>query len=307
MYAMYQAVSDAFLKLVRDSHRTIGKRDYIKSAQIVLERSRQFQYTLDFLIMCDELRYRETKGTCYFINDQISFDTINKVTLQSQLDLAPFITENQSFTIAFPSDLQLPSVLVTIDSDAGRFKYVNKLAGKYTDRTFINLLSDRVVVSVSYKVNNSYIRVTIPLEDCNTVVHAKDGDQLDKILPLSPALQAQQLTAAELDQQLKLLRFVFKFILFRQVADERFVDGCPTHQPKPKIYRDSKPITFSIPTIVRDGVPIAAEKYILPHIRQLMDQRYYRGKYAHLKPGSRIILVDEYVINKSTDDYQTVL
>jgi hypothetical protein len=307
MYSFYQPIVDSLLRNARKVDKKIGKQGYVDAIALYLKQRPDFIDTLDFQIIIDELWYIDNKSSAmYFIKDEFSFNAINDVRIEQDLNLERYITESEIFSLVFPQHL-FSGVLVSISDGID----IHKSTRKHMDKWKLLVLpydpQEHYSVSISYEMidktsplGTSCYRTTLPASVFSKMAFVKTEQEFVELY-LSTPLCALQLTHDEMMHMYKLMRFVCKFIFYKVAAPTRIVEGAPTKQTQPKLHWSSHNKTFSIP---HDTQYLTS--YRSGHIRALKNPRFYKGQYSHLKPGDRLIEIEPYVVNRKVDTIKTV-
>lgn len=115
-------------------------------------------------------------------------------------------------------------------------------------------------------------------------------------------------TIADSAIQLTLFRLIAGIGIYNTATEGAFLDeGLPGVRSKIRMEgsQESLPLKHAI---LREGSAVARQDRSAPgyrtwHFRNLRDQRYYSGAYAHLDPGSRWVFVSDAIVNGRLEAY----
>lgn len=139
-----------------------------------------------------------------------------------------------------------------------------------------------------------YNRVSIPKSKVPEVLRCKTAEEFsDSLGDLSGSLRGASALDKEMRKyQFELVKLVCSLAVYMQACDDAVEEGYPGAIP-----RDLQPKAvgrFDCETIGTSSQVMGegrGQHWRSFHFRQLVDERYYKGKHAHLEPGSRIVFV----------------
>ncbi len=304
---MYTAIADIMLKTVRETNKKIGKKDYDGAIRDILKKYPHLMDSLDYQILMEEMLYlKSDSSSLYFIKDKQTFLAIDNVKIDKGIDLTRFV-RNEIFTIALPTECgMVGGLLVYIGSFTERKEQYNKYMG-------VQLMAseyfkqDECSISVAYTVpnkdknKNSYSFRTMLSATVFGDMAVAPEEKFYEMYIDSSNKAAISLDQEEKKYSRKVMQFLAKFLFYRAASPQRITEGLPTKAPMPKIHWTARNKVFSIPRTNN-----TEETYHSASIHVLRHERFYRGAYAHLKPGDRIIEVSDYVTNKKASDVHTI-
>lgn len=310
MYKVYLSLLAFVAKNIRTNAKKLGiktqldKADYLTALKEFIKIRPELLSSMDFIILCDEMDYylHPKESNSYFVKDEAAYNAINNVKI-SKLDATLLITENENFTVNIPNSIGIPGLFVSV-RDADDFRKRIQQVHKTYDENIRNVHG--TCVSITYATcglanYDGHIEATLPTAMINDIIAADSYEHYKEIVPICSLFGAVDLDDTDKRAQFDIVKFVAKFMLYRAAAPERFVEGCPNNQPMPRLMASTRTKTFSIPA----NTSSVREHYRSPTLRQLRDERFYHGEYAHMKPGSRIVFVKDSFVNANKVNVQT--
>ncbi|GAA4648135.1 hypothetical protein GCM10023116_03990 [Kistimonas scapharcae] len=207
------------------------------------------------------------------------------------------------------AEKEVHAVLFTYLKYKDRRPYQKNVESLYHNKVSIehpqNINGDERMLTMIMDLGTHYSSACIPESKLNECLTAKNEDDFIDVLGKldlgeidydSPA----HFTAAKL--QLATLKLYIGMCLYIQAGgNEVLVDGMPVTKPGQVNFPDMQQKTAKKVTLKS----LATNKknphahYRSWHFRQLTDDRYYKGEYEGMEPGSRIVFVrDTYVGDK---------
>lgn len=120
-------------------------------------------------------------------------------------------------------------------------------------------------------------------------------------VPVNFSLEEALAEASQLGDIKESVEFSLKFLIYRKAFPSSFSKRLPIIGVGALSDMKVKAEYFSLSSDVSPG-----EHYRVGHLRQLVDERFYRGEFSNLEVGSRIVPVSPSVINKKAVDVSTL-
>lgn len=325
-FHLYPFASSTVLRLLKRSREAIPELRKAKLEEPVdairalyRQSGSDFLKTLDFTVMADEMFWARSGATAIFPS---SLHALEDVTAgKFDVSVATGITmPHESFLLAVPRGLELAGrnidfgILVTWHRHADRplrvFQPLFNAIGATSAQVKVGDddvgIADEHTLHISYPVFHdngdiAFIRSTIPQSLMPAVLRAETGAEFREALGAYAAVRAaHHFPLDERDFELQFL--VFRMVVALGVYASAFPDslrpGFPGAEPKflgPKGLPKIKSVSLRPAHEAHAGGP-RAPGFRRWHIRQLVDERYYRGEHAALPRGSRWVPVREAVV-----------
>lgn len=133
----------------------------------------------------------------------------------------------------------------------------------------------------------AHVKLIFPLEKLSAIVQAETSEEAEQIIKTVHG--AWNPDTADVQMQSGLLKLIINTMLYRQAEDSLIRDGLPrtAFGGISKTMGVPKPSTISLPKeYLSTGVHLRRL-----HMRQLRDDRFYKGEHADKPKGSRVVLV----------------
>ena len=208
-------------------------------------------------------------------------------------------------------DFIIEGILVNYFSSKERTPYRKRVEEMYKHTIDMDdegvLDSDEQFISITIQCNpGGYTQMCVPRHLLDEALKSKTTEEMFGVIGKLNTPNQQHLSLSEREKSLTIQRFALKLYvalcLYVQAGgSEVLVDGMPVTKPGQVNFPDMQQKTAKKVTLKS----LATNKknphahYRSWHFRQLTDDRYYKGEYEGMEPGSRIIFVrDTYVGDK---------
>ncbi|MET4696697.1 hypothetical protein [Endozoicomonas lisbonensis] len=176
-------------------------------------------------------------------------------------------------------------------------------------------------ITITYSTTMT-MQLTFELNDFIQAVSAKNVDEFFAIASSGGNFSLQQpqpgqkksgvqtfgLTDQELEQQYRLFKLVAALIIYTAAEPSALKAGFPSRYAKskgePVIQGNYSPKTFGLVGKQQSSPKDHMRSF---HYRQLTHERYYKGEYKDMTPGSRIVFVRESFVGKQVTPETLVL
>lgn len=320
LYDLYPRLTDTMVNGIRPMLPK-GERKKKKSEILggVFSDMPHMLHSLDFLIMSEESLWERHGSQVIFPESPLVLDNFAKARFNLESSEG-FRLPFESFMLAMPHGYSfmgtvLPGLLVTfIDyftsqeqtifpfCDALKLQRPNNVAHNQEVRKGARALS------ISYrdpKNSQGYARMLVSEDKIPSLLKANSNADFESIMGYyHDKLGVLELDEHDLDIQFKAVRLIAALGVYNLATEgERLKTGFPGQVvPRMNFKNPDMPIRM---TTLSSHAPSQIPKnspeshYRTWHIRQLRDERYYRGKFENLPRGSRFVFVPDSVVNAS--------
>lgn len=327
LYDLYPRLID---KMVSGIRGQLPKHERKKStqevAQLIFEQMPYMNKSLDFMIMAEELFWQRQGANVIFPESEVVLDNFSraKFSLESS---EGFDLPYSSFMIALPNNYKfmgtrLPALLVSFYPyyDAGEL-IINPFHDWLKMRRPDEILSEDVpqgsrAIAISYcdpiSQNMGYARMLVAEHKIPALLKADNLETFASIMGnYQQVLGVMNLKEEDLDIQFKAIKLVAALGVYHLATEgQRLKQGFPgqalprMNHRNPDLQMRMNTLSSSIPAQLQKASPEA--HYRTWHIRQLRDERFYKGEYENAPKGSRFVFVSDAVVgSKITPSTQT--
>ncbi len=317
LYDLYPRLID---KMVSGIRGQLPKHERKKSnrelAQMIFEQMPYMTKSLDFMIMAEELYWQKEGSHVIFPESEVVLDNFAKAKFS--LDSSEgFDLPYSSFMLAMPNNYRfmgtaLPALMVSFYPyyEAGDLiihPFHDWLNLKRPDKILnedVPLGSRAIAISYRDPVSNNmgYSRMLIAEHKIPALLKAEDLETFAGIMGnYQNVLGVVNLNEEDLDIQFKAIRLVAALGVYHLATEgQRLKEGFPgqalprMNHRNPDLPMRMTTLSSAIPTQLQKTSPEA--HYRTWHIRQLRDERFYRGQYESTPKGSRFVFVSDAVI-----------
>jgi hypothetical protein len=315
LYELYPRVTDFMVnQLKKVMPKEVGKTD----ADVVREVMRQMPMlmnSLDFLIMTEELYWIKNGGEVIFPESEAVLNNCFKAKFSlstSQGFELPF----GSFMLAMPNGYtfmgtKLPALMVNF------YDYhnsIDEIIYPFCDWAKINRPSHVAkedvpqgsrAISISYRdpeTNAGYVRLLVGEEKIPALLGADNIQTFSRIMGrFNNMIGVLELSPDDLEIQFKSIKLVAALGVYHLATNgDRLKQGFPGQSmprmnfKNPDLRMNLNTLSSKLPTQLEKSSPDA--HYRTWHIRQLRDERFYKGEHENEMPGSRFVFVSDAVI-----------
>lgn len=262
----------------------------------------------DLLSMGIEYGWMQSERHSIFIDSDKTIESLRRGKYSIQ-DFTPSLAPYESFMVCLPSktmfhDTEIEGVLVSyyegIDISPVALDFISHVIGCDANKSIEMMREspDFQSLKIQYTVKGECYPGIITLNPTNlrSFIDAKDGQDFINRID-GPIMDAKGNPDAVLVQY-ELLRVILPLMIYIKAKPDALQKGLP----KGGIRFTGELDTSSTKETLSIGKEHQYRGRLGEHvrtwfIRQLVHERFYKGEYAHYKPGSRLIFVDETTVN----------
>lgn len=319
LYELYALCTDTMLNQLRKVLPKHEKKKTIKELFLeMVESFPPFTTSLDFLIAAEEHYWKKCGSQVIFPESDIVLDSFAKAKFSLETGDG-FELPFESFVLAVPNGYtflgtKIPGVLVTMMKFGLFPEVVTKPFGRWIGlKGELNFnidepaKSEKNAIAISYRdpiTNVGYVRMLIQVDKIPALLKASSLQEFKAIMGmLNPdkTFGIVELDDADLDIQFKVVKLIAALGVYNLATEgERLKAGFPgqsvprMNNRNPSIPLQMHTLSSKLPSQVLHNSPEA--HYRSWHIRQLRDERYYKGEYANRERGSRFVFVSDSVV-----------
>lgn len=316
-YKIHQLLLSSTAKQIKKSDKQFKKKTDEETIGHLANFQPKFTNTLDFSIMSEESYWKDNGCNILFPDGEDMLDKLYSAKFdiegKSGFDL-PF----DSFVVGIPQGYQIdgqkiPSFIVTyLDYEEHQDIVINPFAKK-CKLPPINIHSDpstsgKKVFSIAYKDPFSPCTVHImkTADDLPMILNASTPEDYEQVVKYTQHKEnVIQLDEQDLKLQFKIIKLVASLGVYHVATQgERLEKGFPYTGA----FKLEKPGSL-IPTLHSYRLPhIKHDRSVSEHVRgwvfrQLRHEKYYRGDYAQIEPGSRWVFIDACTVGTKSTPY----
>lgn len=316
LYELYPRVTDFMVNQLKKVMPKSGSKP--TDADVVREVIQQIPMmmnSLDFLIMTEELYWLKNGGEVIFPESDVVLNNCFKAKF-SLSSSRGFDLPFNSFMLAMPNGYsfmgtKLPALMVNF------YDYhnsIDEVIHPFCDWAKINRpsriakedvpLGSRAI-SISYRdpeTNVGYVRLLVGEEKIPDLLAAEDTETFSRIMGrFNSMVGVIDPSDQDLEIQFKAIKLVAALGVYHLATNgDRLKQGFPG-QSMPRMNFKNPDLRMSLNTL-SSKLPSQLDKstpdahYRTWHIRQLRDERFYKGEHEKERPGSRFVFVSDAVI-----------
>ncbi len=316
LYDLYPRLTDTMINQIRPLlPKAERKKDKKQILGEVFKSMPQLLHSLDFLIMAEEMLWEKHGSQVIFPESSVVLDNFAKARFH--LDSSEgFSLPFDSFMLAMPHGYkflgtELPGLMVTFidyyeSQEHTVYPFCDALKIKRPD----NVAHDDVrvgakAISISYrdpKNNMGYARMLVTEDKIPQLLKASDNSDFENIMGYyHDKYGVRALEDYDLDIQFKAIRLVVALGIYNLATEgERLKTGFPGQSLPRMNFRNTKTplrmntLSSHVPSQLPKNLPEA--HYRTWHIRQLRDERFYKGEHENTPKGSRFVFVSDAVV-----------
>ncbi|WP_210498777.1 hypothetical protein [Vibrio crassostreae] len=265
----------------------------------------------DWVVM-SEYRFLESDRYTVFPNSKSVLDSI----LRSKLNLTDFealVPPAESFVVMMPQGYKTPSG-VPLRSFLVQWADVRKNSSEYTrvselsqNPVDIQMGIGGVMLDViMMDANLQAIRMSCFAKDVLKAIESNDAEQ--DVFKLDEQVAGIKFDEEELKQTQAMIKLAVGLAVFDSAYDDFLIDGLPKGSKLKKVGEVGLNNSHVVGSNLKLPQSAGGSKsgHIRGfHMRQLKDERYYRGEHAHKKVGSRCVPVSESWVGDSIESHTT--
>jgi hypothetical protein len=328
LYDLYPRLID---KMVNEIRGFLPKHERKKNtqevAQIVFEQMPYMTKSLDFMIMAEELFWQKQGANVIFPESEVVLDNFSRAKFSLETSEG-FDLPYTSFMLALPNNYKfmgtmLPALMVSFYPyhDAGDL-IIHPFHDWLKLRRPDEIMNEPDVepgsraIAISYRDpvshNMGYARLLVSEHKIPALLKAENLETFAQIMgSYKKVLGVVDLNEEDLDIQFKAIKLVAALGVYHLATEgQRLKQGFPgqalprMNHRNPDLNLRMNTLSSSIPTQLQKASPEA--HYRTWHIRQLRDERFYKGEYEKAPKGSRFVFVSDAVVgSKITPSTQT--
>lgn len=270
----------------------------------------QFVNTLDFSILCEEYLWTKSGSKILFPGNEFFFSRLYNAEMTIE-DTVGFVLPFESFVVSVPNGLELhgrkiPSFQVNfLDYSEYNSKVIKPFCNKceipVPNVKTIKTEPGQRLMSINYPNEGGHktgrtrfveIEGKLP-----RILKAKTINEMKEVVaPMNDKYKSLELDDSDIELQSIMLKLVASLGVYYVATDKKsVVPGMPDIKGI-SVDRgtDYKPTNFKFAN--GNVAPKTQSEHVRGwSFRQLKHERYYRGEYEKLEPGSRILFVDSYI------------
>lgn len=268
--------------------------------------------SLDCIVHCEEYHWLRNGKQVYFFDTPQFAEAIAKGSYKID-NFTGLYRGDESFMLMIPRKLKLAGrlagsgALVTIGRHDTRMDRLFAPFFNMIDQPTpnVSIVGDHgdFTINVCYQEranSDEYMRCSLPDFQMTEILKFTNYDDYSAYMDETNKfdyLGGKMLNNEERDYQFELLRLIAGFLAYRNALPERLKEGYPQGGKKEAqsvLINELSPMMVKSPQGAQNG---STGHYRSWHIRQLVNERYYRGEHAHKAAGSRFVFVSDSVVD----------
>ena len=315
MYSVYRFGYRTVAKILRKQDKAIKKSNDWQALQLSYKKgtgnlARMLNSDIDYAILAFEKAWCEDGKQTIFIDSAETAQSLlkGKFTLDKlSADFMPY----ENFMIGMPSDLKLNNqhvqgALIHFSGGTGVSKaslnFLNYLGvdNRHDERDLAELTDENYSLTVSYTVkgeNDTQI-ITLNQNTFPCFMAANNGTEYyHQIMKANDTYEHDQRNLNAYQTQYELLKLIISMSIYVKAKPSAITDGMPNRRLGFEGYVDKECNKKTIKTSNSRAYSEKSEHTRSWFIRQLINQRFYRGNYKDMKSGTRFVFIDETTVN----------
>lgn len=330
-YDCYPLLMDTMeRKISKELWPTVGikvakhERSHAGALRWLYEQNPDLSHSLDSIVMADEYHWLESEKLVVFPENTAILDRL----LDAEVNLknsAPIVMPHSCFILAMPKGytykgVGIPSVLIMWNDSQERDEIIENYTTDIVGRRMTRRVAEpkyehEMQLYLSWRYEDADLppelqgqlasfRFCVPSSMIPGLLRCETPTEMSEYLGKLDYADAFATNDLDNLRQFYVAKLVLMMGLYSHSFEDALKQGYPGKEPKhlePRLHGDWNKTSLRMAAASPKHNEERNYHYRSWHFRQLMDERFYKGEYAHMPVGSRVVFVKDSMVGRKIE------